>query len=91
MKTVRHWPPMRVGAAWIKRTEIDRRTTTADVFVAWIRLEDGRPASTSRSIAKWGRNRARALVLEWIQKQRAGIRKRSKLAPYRFPEIVVRR
>jgi hypothetical protein len=81
---------MRVGAAWIKRTTIGRRSGLADVFVGWIRLEDGRPAATSRSIDAWGKEKARALVLAWIREQRRGIRERWKLAPHRFPAIVHR-
>lgn len=90
MKTQRHWPPLRIGSAWIKRTVITRRTVDADVFVGWIRLEDGRAASTSRSIAVWGEARALALVRAWIVEQRRGIRERWPLSPYRFPAIAVR-
>ena len=90
MKTVRWWPPLKIGAAWIKRTAIMRRTSDADVYLAWIRLEDGRPASTSRSIAVWGVTGARAECVKWIREQRRGIRERSMLAPHRFPPVVVR-
>jgi hypothetical protein len=91
MKTVRWWPPLRIGAAWIKRGTIPRATGVADVFIAWIRLEDGRPASTSRSIAVHGVAGAHAECVEWIAEQRRGIRARSMLAPHRFPPIVERR
>lgn len=82
-----HVPP---GYGYVKREVIKRRVGYAPVYRAWIRLEDGRPACTSRSIAVWGVTGARVECVKWIQEQRRGIRERSMLAPHRFPPVVVR-
>jgi hypothetical protein len=69
-------PPRRTRAArgaptgYVKRTQITRRAGASRVYVAWIRMPDGRAASTSFSIEKWGVKEAKRRCELYLARKR---------------------
>jgi hypothetical protein len=68
----RRMPP---SYGYVRRTELARRAGTSPVYLAWIRMPNGRAASTSFSIAKWGvREAKRRCALYLARKRREAAR-----------------
>ena len=69
-------PPRRARAAtgaptgYVKRAQIMRRTGASRVYVAWIRMPNGRAASTSFSIEKWGVQEAKRRCERYLARKR---------------------
>lgn len=58
------------SAGYVKRVELARRAGVSPVYLAWIRLPDGRAASTSFSIAKWGVREAKRRCEAYLARKR---------------------
>jgi hypothetical protein len=59
-----------VERGYVKRTELARRVGTWPVYIAWIRMPDGRAASTSFSIARWGEREAKRRCELYLARKR---------------------
>lgn len=70
-----------VGHGYVRRTEVLRRAEYSHVFVAWLRIEDGRCKSTSRSITVWGKTGAKRECEKWLKEQRKELRGRVRQRP----------
>lgn len=62
--------PVPPGYGYVRRTTIQRRVGTSDVWLAWIRLEDGRCASSTSSIERWGNAAARRRAEAYLARKR---------------------
>ena len=61
---------IRTGSGYVKRVLIARRVGIAPVYMAWIRLPNGRAASTSFSIEKWGAQEAKRRCQLYLARKR---------------------
>ena len=52
---------------YTKRVLLKRRVDWHDVYTAWARLKSGKVATTSYSIAKYGKKEAKRLADIWLQ------------------------
>lgn len=59
-----------LGIGYVKRVEIARRVGASPVYLAWIRMPDGRAASTSFSIDKWGAREAKRRCQLYLARKR---------------------
>jgi hypothetical protein len=59
-----------LGAGYVKRAERARRVGSWPVYIAWIRMPDGRAASTSFSIARWGAREAKRRCELYLARKR---------------------
>jgi hypothetical protein len=59
-----------VERGYVKRAELARRVGTWPVYIAWIRMPDGRAASTSFSIARWGAREAKRRCELYLARKR---------------------
>lgn len=62
--------PRKSHAGYIKQVELARRGGPSRVYLAWIRLPDGRAASTTFSIAKWGKAAAKRRCQQYLERKR---------------------
>jgi len=62
------------GYGYIKRVSLARRVGVSPVYLAWIRLHDGRAASTTYSIKKWGVKEAKRLSELYLARKRRELR-----------------
>jgi hypothetical protein len=53
---------------------LGRRVGVSPVYLAWIRLRDGRAASTTYSINKWGAQEAKRLSELYLARKRRELR-----------------
>jgi hypothetical protein len=67
----------RTGYGYVKRVELARRVGVWPVYLAWLRLPDGRVASTTYSIQKWGVREAKRLSELYLARKLREVRKRS--------------
>lgn len=63
------------GYGYVKRTTIMRRAGSSDVWLAWIRLDGGRSASTSASVERWGERGARERAKAYLARKRKELRR----------------
>lgn len=62
-------------SGYVKRAEIARRGGASPVYVAWMRMPDGRAASTSFSIDKWGAQEAKRRCHLYLARKRREARR----------------
>jgi hypothetical protein len=60
----------KAGVGYVKRAELARRVGTWPVYIAWIRMPDGRAASTSFSVARWGEREAKRRCQLYLARKR---------------------
>jgi hypothetical protein len=58
------------ASGYVKRVELTRRVGVSPVYLAWIRMPDGRAASTSFSIEKWGERGAKRRCQLYLARKR---------------------
>jgi hypothetical protein len=67
----------RTAYGYVKRVELARRVGVWPVYLAWLRLPDGRAASTTYSIQKWGAREAKRLSELYLARKLRELRGRS--------------
>jgi hypothetical protein len=55
---------------YVKRVDLARRRSVWPVYLAWIRMPDGRAASTTFSIEKWGTQEAKRRCQLYLARKR---------------------
>jgi hypothetical protein len=60
----------RRASGYVKRAEVARRVGVSAVYMAWIRMPNGRAASTSFSIEKWGAHEAKRRCELYLARKR---------------------
>lgn len=68
--------PTSVGYGYVYRGVVQRRGSESDVWIAWMKLADGRVAQTSASIEKWGDSEAKRRCVAWIAEHRQALPKK---------------
>lgn len=64
------------GYGYVRRAETMQRADRWPRFVAWIRLDRGRCASTSYSVTRWGELGAKQKCEAWLDRKRRELRNR---------------
>jgi hypothetical protein len=81
-RTARKLPPpnpsrhddFRPGYGYVKRYLLKRRVGYSWVWMAWVRLEGRRAASTSVSIERWGEREAKRRAEAYLARKRGALR-----------------
>ena len=78
-RTVATIPPPRrsraiLGSGYVKRVELARRLGASPMYLAWIRMPNGRAASTTFSINKWGAREAKRRCELYLARKRRAFR-----------------
>lgn len=62
------------GHGYLRKKDVRQRVGVYPQWIAWVRLADGRNATTRYSIEKHGDRKAKRLAEAWLRKKRAEMR-----------------
>lgn len=65
--------PTKEGYGYLYRGTVQRRVGTAEVWIAWVKLPDGKAAQTSASIAAWGVRGAKQRCLDRLERHQVQV------------------
>lgn len=66
-------PKVEPGYGYVKLRTFQRVSGPHSMFVAWLRIHDGKCKSTSRSVAIWGMKGAKLECEKWLRKERRAL------------------